>query len=110
MSEEDECESDFAMDVAEEFDYVCVFITDVENPDALTTNLYPNPARDQVTITANAEMTRITVINYVGQLVLTSEMSQSKVVLNTSDFESGIYLVRIETESEVITKRFAIAR
>ncbi len=110
MSEEDECESDFALDMAEEMDYVCILITDVANQDALTTNLYPNPARDQVTITANTEMTRITVINYVGQLVLSSEMSQNKVVLNTSDFESGIYLVRIETESEVITKRFAIAR
>ncbi|RLD84730.1 MAG: hypothetical protein DRJ02_11565, partial [Bacteroidetes bacterium] len=34
----------------------------------------------------------------------------SKVVLNTSDYESGIYLVRIETENGVVTKRFAIAR
>jgi hypothetical protein len=110
MSEEDECESDFAMDVAEEFDYVCVFITDVENPEALTTNLYPNPTRDQVTITASAEMTRLTVINYVGQVVMDSEMNQSTYVLNTSNFESGVYVVRIETESEVITKRFAVAR
>ena len=110
MSEEDECESDFAMDVAEEFDYVCIFITDVENPEALTTNLYPNPTRDQVTITASAEMTRITVINYVGQLVKDLKVNQNKVTLNTSNFESGVYVVRIETESEVITKRFAVAR
>jgi len=110
MSEEDECESDFAMDVAEEFDYVCVFVTDVENPEALISNLYPNPARDQVTITSNVEMSRVTVINYVGQLVEDMKVSQQKVTLNTSAFESGVYVVRIETENEVITKRFAIAR
>jgi hypothetical protein len=110
MSDTDECESDYAMDVEEMYDYVCVLITDVENPNALTTNLYPNPTRDQVTITASAEMTRITVINYVGQVVMDSEMNQSKYVLNTSNFESGVYVVRIETESEVITKRFAVAR
>ena len=110
MSEEDECESDFALDMAEEMDYVCILITDVENPEALTTNLYPNPTRDQITITASAEMTRLTVINYVGQVMMNSEMNQSKYVLNTSNFESGVYVVRIETESEVITKRFAVAR
>ncbi len=69
MSEEDECESDFALDVAEELTMYVYYYRCCES-EALTTNLYPNPTRDQVTITANAEMTRITVINYVGQLVM----------------------------------------
>jgi len=109
-SETDECESDFALDTEEVNDYVCVFVTDIDDPLAASTVVYPNPARDQVTISSSQEMTRIMVLNYVGQLVLDSEVNQSKVVLNTSDYESGIYLVRIETESGVVTKRFAIAR
>ncbi|RLD71699.1 MAG: hypothetical protein DRI87_06600, partial [Bacteroidetes bacterium] len=106
-SESDECESDYALDVDEVNDYVCVLITDIDDPLAASTVVYPNPARDQVTISSSQEMTRIMVLNYVGQLVLDSEVNQSKVVLNTSDYESGIYLVRIETENGVVTKRFA---
>jgi len=110
MSDTDECESDFALDTEEVNDYVCIFVTDIDDPLAQSTVVYPNPARDQVTISSSQEMTRIMVLNYVGQLVLDSEVNQSKVVLNTSDYESGIYLVRIETENGVVTKRFAIAR
>ena len=109
-SEEDYCESDFAMDVDEMYNYVCVLITDTDDPLALSTNLYPNPARDQVTISSSEVITRIIVINYVGQLVEDSEMNQSKTILNTSHYESGVYVVRIETENGVVTKRFAIAR
>ena len=109
-SEEDYCESDFAFDADEMYDYVCVLITDTDDPLALTTNLYPNPARDQVTISSSEVINRITIINYVGQLVEDSEMNQHKTILNTSNYESGVYVVRIETENGVVTKRFAIAR
>jgi hypothetical protein len=110
QSETDECESDFALTPEEDADYVCVYVTGINNPLAAETVVYPNPARDQVTISSSEEMTRITIVNYVGQLIENRELNQNKVVLNTTNYESGIYLVRIETESGIVTKRFAIAR
>jgi hypothetical protein len=110
QSETDECESDFAMTPEEDADYVCVYVTGIDNPLAAETVVYPNPARDQVTISSSEEMTRITVINYVGQLIANLDVQQNKIVLNTQNYESGVYIVRIETENGVVTKRFAIAR
>jgi hypothetical protein len=110
QSETDECESDFALTPEEDADYVCVYVTGIDNPLAAETVVYPNPARDQVTISSSEEMTRITIVNYVGQLIDNRELNQNKVVLNTTNYESGIYIVRIETESGIVTKRFAVAR
>jgi hypothetical protein len=110
QSETDECESDFALTPEEDADYVCVYVTGIDNPLAAETVVYPNPARDQVTISSSEEMTRITVINYVGQLIANLDVQQNKIVLNTQNYESGVYIVRIETENGVVTKRFAIAR
>ena len=110
QSETDECESDYAMTPEEDADYVCVYVTGIDNPLASETVVYPNPARDQVTISSSEEMTRITVVNYIGQLIESRELNQSKVVLNTSNYDSGVYIVRIETNSGIVTKRFAVAR
>jgi hypothetical protein len=94
----------------EDADYVCIYVTGINNPLATETVVYPNPARDQVTISSSEAMTRIMVVNYIGQLVEDRELNQNKVVLNTTNYESGVYIVRIETENGIVTKRFAVAR
>ena len=108
----DACESSPAMAMGSTTDdYVYVFVTDIDNPNARMTQLYPNPATDRVHVTSTQEMSRITVINYVGQVVYQSELNnETAVTLNTSSYENGVYVVRLETENDVITKRFVIAQ
>ena len=73
--------------------------------------VYPNPATSLVNITSSQEMTRITVINYVGQVVYQSELNDANSVkLNTSSFENGVYVIRIDSENGVVTKRVIIAQ
>ena len=112
-SETDACESAPAM--AYEIpmdDFVYVFITGIDDPTAeLLTNLYPNPAQDMVTVTSSVPMTQITVTNYVGQVVYTNEMNEATSVdLNTSSYQAGVYLVKIDTDNGVVTKRVIITR
>ena len=99
------------MDTEEEFDFVCVLITGVDNPDASVTNLYPNPARDMVTVSSSLPMRSLTVTNYVGQVVYTNTMdAATSYVLNTSSYQPGVYLVKIDTENGVVTKRVVISK
>lgn len=86
--------------------------TDIENHTAETlTNLYPNPASDLITITSVPSMTHITVTNYVGQVVYTSKLNEAtSVELNTSSYQAGIYLVKIDTENSIVTRRVIISR
>jgi hypothetical protein len=93
-------------------DYVCVLVTDVSDPNAEGVfSLYPNPANDRVNITSSQAMTDITVYNYVGQVVHRSNLSNANsLTLNTSNYEAGVYVVRINTENGVVTRRVTITR
>jgi hypothetical protein len=93
-------------------DYVCVLVTDVADPNAEGVfSLYPNPANDRVNISSSQAMTDITIYNYVGQVVFRSNLSNANsTTLNTGNYDAGIYVVRINTESGVITRRVTITR
>ena len=110
-SDTDACESEPAMayDNPTE-DFVYVFITGIENTDALMTNVFPNPAKDYVTVTSSQPMTQITVTNYVGQVVYTSKVNANSIELNTVSYQSGVYIIKIDTENDVITKRVVISK
>ncbi len=110
-SDTDACESPAAMayDNPTE-DFVYVFITSVEDADAATTSIFPNPAQDHVTVTSSQPMTKITVTNYMGQVVYTSEVNANSVELNTGSYQTGVYVVKIDTEDGVVTKRVIITK
>jgi hypothetical protein len=112
-SETDYCESVPAQaKVVPVNDYVCVLVTDVNDPQAEGVfSVYPNPANDRVNITSTQAMKEITVYNYVGQVVYQSELgATNSVVLNTAGYEAGVYVVRVNTENGVVTKRVTITR
>ncbi len=93
-----------------EDDYVAIFfVTNVNELGAATARLYPNPATENVTIEA-ANMNRITVINAVGQVVYDREISAERTQLNIASLEAGIYMVRINTENGLVTKRMSVVR
>jgi len=105
-----ECESApaMALDIPED-DFVYVFVTDVNELGAVEVRLFPNPATENVNIEA-ANMNRITVINAVGQVVYDREISAERTQLNVASYEAGIYMVRINTETGLVTKRMTIVR
>jgi hypothetical protein len=93
-------------------DYVCFLVTDVSDPNAEGVfSMYPNPANDRVNITSSQAMQDITVFNYVGQVVFRADLSKANsLTLNTGGYDAGVYVVRINTENGVITRRVTITR
>ena len=79
--------------------------------------MYPNPATDmtniEFNITSTSEVT-VQVINALGQVVYTNDMGDvngaQKVQVNTTDFEAGMYLVQINVNGSVITKRVSVVK
>jgi hypothetical protein len=64
-----------------------------------TTNLfsiYPNPTNGMLTINSTSTVSKITVYNNLGQLLLTSEKSNQ---INISSLSEGIYFVKIKDEN-----------
>jgi hypothetical protein len=110
-SETDYCESAPGMSLEfpdEDFVYIC--INSVEDTQLSELSLYPNPASDRVNVTSNVAMNSVSVLNYVGQVVYTAELSgENAIELNTSGYEAGVYVVQITTANGIVTKRVVIA-
>ena len=86
--------------------YVSAYVDAVgENSDNVAR--YPNPTKDNVTIEANG-MSRITVVSVLGQVVFDTELNANVYTLNMSQFNAGMYMVRIYTENGVIVKRVTV--
>jgi hypothetical protein len=105
------CESDPAMALVNpEDDFVYVFVTNTNEFSLNNTRVYPNPAKNNVVI-ESAQMNRVTVMSALGQVVIDRAIEgQTRHDLNTSAYEAGVYLIRIETNEGVVTKRLTIVR
>ncbi|MDP2236945.1 MAG: choice-of-anchor J domain-containing protein, partial [Bacteroidales bacterium] len=75
-----------------------------------STSIYPNPAKSSLTI-ESLPMSRLTVINALGQTVLDMEMNKlSSLVLNVEGWDAGVYMLRIVTSEGIVTKRATIVK
>lgn len=81
-----------------------------------TINLYPNPAKDIITLNFNdvtAKGAKFRVYNTIGELVFEFTQninSNSSVKINTSSFDNGIYFLEINIDNQKATKRFSIVK
>jgi trimeric autotransporter adhesin len=75
--------------------YHPVGVSNIQSP-ASSLNLYPNPARNQITINVAAVMDgTITIANLVGQKVLTQEYHGNSVTIDVADLPKGLYIVKV---------------
>jgi hypothetical protein len=83
----------------------------------LRLNLSPNPANDYVKLSfdgpATHDFKRIRVYNDTGQLLYTKELEPDppEITINTTDFDNGVFLIRLETSDHAaLERRFLISR
>lgn len=85
------------------------------NPDAVTeletveSNLFPNPATDNLNITSSLEgSATVRVYDATGRVVLENNvnLSQATYTQSISSLENGIYIIQISTTDKVATQRF----
>jgi hypothetical protein len=103
-----DCESAPAMAVDGIHDYVTVH-TDGVNEQDTDLRIYPNPTHGQVTIEAEG-LNRVTVINALGQTVYEAPANANQMVLNLSQYGTGMYLIRISSETGVSVKRVSVVK
>lgn len=69
--------------------------------------VYPNPAEDVVNVTAEG-LQDITVIDMMGRIVSQTSVSQSATTIDLSNVPSGIYFLRVTTETGVALQRLEV--
>jgi hypothetical protein len=87
---------------------VTVVITSVFNNKEELIKIYPNPATDVLNIQSSTQLQMVTILNTAGQMVFQGYLDRGTTSIDISQYNSGVYFVRIENEGEFITKKIVI--
>ena len=69
--------------------------------------IYPNPTDGMINISAH-NISEVRVYNMVGQEVETFVTDENQCIIDMSNYNDGVYFVRIKTEDEIITKKIIL--
>ncbi|RLD57571.1 MAG: hypothetical protein DRI97_05065, partial [Bacteroidetes bacterium] len=107
--------SDSGGDPGAYFDDVCFgpgwVITGIEDEGAIAENnttLFPNPATDRVTIRSNNIIDEVLIYNNMGQLVFSGPVNDDQIMVNTSTYVTGMYIVQVRTGTAVEVRKLII--
>lgn len=80
--------------------------------DNMYMNIYPNPATNEITISANENgKAKISIFNTIGQEIYTSnEQFLNNKTINCSQFANGIYFLKLEINYKSSIKRMVIQK
>ena len=81
----------------------------VDEVETQSIEVYPNPAKDILTVKAE-NLSSVAVYNSIGQRVLEQELNGDETTINTSDFNAGIYMVRIVANGNEITRKISVVK
>ena len=74
-----------------------------------TINVFPNPVQDMLTIdNTEGEILNVKLLNSVGQEIQVICTLNSKIQIDCSTFESGIYIVEIQSKNGITKKKINI--
>lgn len=79
----------------------------ISSADAMGLSIYPNPATDQMNVSAN-NIERVELYNAMGQKVETEAVSGNVVRINVSDLTKGAYVVKIYANGTVATQKVIV--
>lgn len=85
-----------------------VGIVGLNDVETLSSSVYPNPAKDQVTFTTSSKMNKVEIFNMVGQKVYENNVNGIATSVNVSNFNAGSYIAKIYTQSGVATQRLIV--
>ncbi|MBI9038589.1 MAG: T9SS type A sorting domain-containing protein, partial [Bacteroidales bacterium] len=88
--------------------YSIVNITKGSSPENNTLIVFPNPATDNISIISQIEIIKVSIFNCLGQSVYQSNINNTNIQINTSNFDSGIYIIKIETTNGLETHKIKI--
>jgi hypothetical protein len=86
--------------------------TGVETTDLINVvQLYPNPAREYFSLDGGTfKIQQAEILNVIGQVITSVSPNSTKVQMNISDLENGIYFVRITADGKTIIKKVEVIK
>lgn len=71
-------------------------------------SLFPNPAAEEVHITSSEPITSVKIMDMTGKLYRMIEgMDEYRIKTNVRELESAVYLIQVQTDAAIVSKRLA---
>ncbi|MFA7380302.1 MAG: T9SS type A sorting domain-containing protein [Bacteroidia bacterium] len=70
--------------------------------------VYPNPAREGITVVSDRAIQQCNILNLQGALMLSAKRNSKQISINTNELPKGIYLVQILDERGNYTRKLVI--
>jgi len=83
-----------------------VLYTGIKDFELSSFSIVPNPAQNDITVTAQVPFHTIDVINFLGQAVISQPVEGNTAKLDVSNLTNGVYFVRIASENGTSVKKF----
>jgi hypothetical protein len=80
----------------------------LETLDNANVIVYPNPAKDQLTIAAGMKMDRIEFVSVTGQTIFTQIVNTTTTNIQLAGISSGMYFVKIYADSGIVVKQVVV--
>ena len=89
--------------------YVVVDVVSIDENGVNGMMIYPNPTNGKLNIAAEY-MTRINITNALGQTIYDQEVDSDNQIIDMTQYEAGVYMVRITTENGVAVERVTVVK
>jgi hypothetical protein len=77
-----------------------------ENMDLVGLNISPNPAINELRVTATGEIGHLAIFDLTGKIVAEYLLKENESIIDVSDLASGSYLLKTDTNGVVGTQKF----
>jgi len=77
----------------------------IDDPILTNFNIFPNPAKDNISIMNNTPIERVVIYNSVGQQLMEKEINTLTDILTIDTLHSGVYFIKAFINDQVITRR-----
>lgn len=68
--------------------------------------MYPNPVSSTLSISSIDTLETISIFNVIGQEVMNLKVNDTNTIINVSNFQNGIYIIKTFSEGKVSTSKF----
>ena len=105
------CESDYAaiLEQPEQHEAVVCDPSGFGEATSSPLNIYPNPSEGFIAVELEG-LQKVMVYNALGQILLSKESDGNPMQLDLSRFEDGFYIVRVVTQTAILTRTFVLSR
>lgn len=87
---------------------VDLVISGISDVFSIRTEIYPNPVSDVLYIRSEYIIETVKMYDQAGNILSEKPVSDKEHQVNVSDLSPGMYLIRMETEQAIISKRFLV--